>query len=273
MIIIKIKSKKQLREAPLLDLIDASDSRSRIIGKAGMASDPEGFVEVSKGLYKNTKQNLVIILPSAKLLADIKSVLKIHNLQGTFRTPSELQDLLTMTNKDLEWNDLHILIPTSWSLKGDYADPSWSMRHDLIGHYLENQNQFDSRDYIPRKNGKVLTGEDLSKVGEALYAGVSESHRPTAGKNLKKIKPEQIAKLRLDDLFNVAGPLKDDRWPDILAAIALEEYDENKVSSYLEEQGREDLKDALMEKVQTLIKKVKTETLWLPGFTTFIRSW
>ena len=274
MIIIKIKSKKQLREAPLLDLIDASDSRSRIIGKAGMASDPEGFVEVSKGLYKNTKQNLVIILPSAKLLTDIKSVLSRYDLQGTFRTPSELQDLLTMTNKDLEWNDLHILIPTSWSLKGDYADPSWFV-HDLIGHYLENKsNKFDSRDYIPRKNKlEELTGEDLSKVGEALYAGVSESHRPTAGKNLKKIKPEQIAKLRLDDLFNVAGPLKDDRWPDILAAIALEEYDENKVSSYLEEQGREDLKDALMKKVQTLIEKVKTETLWLPGFTTFIRSW
>jgi hypothetical protein len=237
-----------------------------------MTSDPAEFVEVSKGLYKNTKQNLVIILPSAKLLVDIKPVLKIHNLQGTFRTPSKLQQLLTMTNKDLEWNDLHILIPTSWSLKGDYADPSWSMRHDLIGHYLENK--FDSRDYIPRKNKlEELTGEDLSKVGEALYAGVSESHRPTAGKNLKKIKPEQIAKLRLDDLFNVAGPLKDDRWPDILAAIALEEYDENKVSSYLEEQGREDLKDALMKKVQTLIEKVKTETLWLPGFTTFIRSW
>jgi len=269
MIIIKIKSKKQLREAPLSDIIDASDSRSRIIGKAGMTSDPAEFVEVSKGLYKNTKQNLVIILPSASLLTDIKSVLSRYDLQGTFRTPSKLQQLLTMTNKDLEWNDLHILIPTSWSLKGDYADPSWFV-HDLIGHYLENK--FDSIDYIPRKNGKVLTGEDLLKVGEALYAGVSESHRP-AGKNLKKIKPEQIAKLRLDDLFNVAGPLKDDRWPDILAAIALEEYDENKVSSYLEEQGREDLKDALMEKVQTLIKKVKTETLWLPGFTTFIRSW
>ena len=271
MIIIKIKSKKQLREAPLLDLIDASDSRSRIIGKAGMASDPEGFVEVSKGLYKNTKQNLVIILPSARLLADIKSVLSRYDLQGTFRTPSELQDLLTMTNKDLEWNDLHILIPTSWSLKGDYADPSWFV-HDLIGHYLENK--FDSIDYIPKKNRKELTGEDLLKVGEALYAGVSESHR-TAGKNLKKIKPEQIAKLKLYDLFDAdeKSPLKDDRWPDILAAIALEEYDENKVSSYLEEQGREDLKEALMEKVQTLIKKVKTETLWLPGFTTFIRSW
>lgn len=271
MIIVEIKSKKQLREAPLLDLIDASDSRSRIIGKAGMASDPEGFVEVSKGLYKNTKQNLVIILPSARLLADIKSVLSRYDLQGTFRTPSELQDLLTMTNKDLEWNDLHILIPTSWSLKGDYADPSWFV-HDLIGHYLENK--FDSIDYIPKKNRKELTGEDLLKVGEALYAGVSESHRP-AGKNLKKIKPEQIAKLKLYDLFDAdeKSPLKDDRWPDILAAIALEEYDENKVSSYLEEQGREDLKEALMEKVQTLIKKVKTETLWLPGFTTFIRSW
>ena len=69
------------------------------------------------------------------------------------------------------------------------------------------------------------------------------------------------------------SPLKDDRWPDILAAIALEEYDENKVSSYLEEQGREDLKDALMKKVQTLIEKVKIYSKWEPGFTTILKSW
>lgn len=69
------------------------------------------------------------------------------------------------------------------------------------------------------------------------------------------------------------GPLKDDRWPDILPAIALDEYDENEVSSYLKKEGREDLEDALMEKVRSLKEKVKTFSKWEPGFTTMLKSW
>lgn len=265
MIIIKIKTKYRLNEAPLLDLINVGDhKRAATIGKAGMASDPEGFVKISKGLYKNTKQNLVIILPSARLLADIVTFAGARS--SLFKTPEVLQDFLK--ERKIDFNDVHVLIPTSAQIEKDNTDPLWTMVHDAIGHHLENVRALDPANYIP----DYTQGEDLLKVGEALYSGVGKSHQ-AAGTSLKKITPEQAAKLELYNLFDVSGPLKDDRWPDILAAIALDEYDENKVSSYLEKQGRENLKDALMEKVRSLKEKVKTFSKWEPGFVTILRSW
>jgi len=267
MIIVEIKSKKQLREAPLSALINVGNhKRAATIGKAGMASDPEGFVRISKDLYKNTKQDLVIILPSARLLADIVTDAGVRSGQSIFESPQVLKDFLK--EKGIDSDKVHVLIPASTQIEKDNTKPLWTMVHDAIGHHLENVRDLDPTNYIP----DYTQGEDLLKVGEALYAGISKSHQ-AAGENLEQIKREQIAKLKLYDLFDVVGPLKDDRWPDILAAIALEEYDENKVSSYLEEQGREDLKDALMEKVQSLIGKVKIYSKWEPGFTTILKSW
>ena len=180
MIIVKIKTRKQLKEAPLLDLINVGHhKRAATIGKAGMAADPEGFVNISKGLYQNTKQNLVIILPSARLLADIVTSAGVRSGQSHFKTPEVLQDILN--KRGIKPDDVHVLIPTSAQIEKDNTEPLWTMVHDAIGHHLENVRDLDPANYIP----DYIQGEDLLKVGEALYSGVGKSHQ-AAGSSLKK---------------------------------------------------------------------------------------
>jgi len=205
MIIVEIKSKKQLREAPLIDLINVGNhKRAATIGKAGMASDPEGFVRISKDLYKNTKQDLVIILPSARLLADIVTDAGVRSGQSIFKSPQVLKVFLK--EKGIDSDKVHVLIPASAQIEKDNTEPLWTMVHDAIGHHLENVRDLDPTNYIPNS----IKGEDLLKVAEALYAGVGKSHQAT-GTNLKKITPERVAKLASYDLFDVNSPLEDDR--------------------------------------------------------------
>lgn len=269
MIIVEIKRRKQLKEAPLLDLIDVTDSRSKNIGKAGMTSDPEGFVKTAKYLYDTTKQNLVIVLPSTRLLAD--TVAYAGTRENFFKTPEVLKDFLK--KKGINPDEVHVLMPISMQIEKDNTEPLWTMVHDAIGHDLENKRSLDPANYVYLDLPNASSGADLLLISNALYVGVSEKLQAAKSSFINPTNPEKIAKLKSHDIFDVNGPLKDDRWPDILAAVAFDGYDETKVSSYLEEQGREDLKDALMEKVQSLKEKVKPYAAWPAGWTTILRSW
>lgn len=280
MIIVEIKTKKQLRETPLLDLIDTSGKDEKYIGIKGMKADPIRFKKTTIDLYKNSRQNLVLILPSKEILKKIKNDYGLGNtnfvLSGTKPTSPTINEILK--TKDIIPSSVHVLISLSIPFEGDFEKPSWAMVHDIIGHHLELEHKIDSDKFLGEK---IFNVDDLKPylitIGRALYAGVNEKFQ-SAGPAVKDdLTQQELDRLEYDELFNPDPPLYDDRWADILAAIALNEYDDKKVFEYLETNNSpnspEWLFSSLRRFIDALREQVDEASQWLPGYTTFMRSW
>ena len=285
MIIVEIKSKKQLREAPLLDLIDLNNvnnskgKKIKYIGSAGMKKNPEQFKNVTVEFYKNTKQNLVIVIPNRDLLSTLSLELRDNGiLQNSKLFPITAVPTLEeiIKNKGLDPQDIHVLIPLSSPIKGDYDDPIWAMVHDLIGHSLSEEGALNPKKVFGEngpisnlikslRSGASFEEEDrvLKLLGRALYAGVSEKF--------------QVSGTRADDdienvLFSIES--NDDRWADILASIALKDFELRKSLDFLKAvEGEEKLMDPLRDLLDYLIITVEEHTEWNPGYVQYLVPW
>jgi hypothetical protein len=240
-ILIDLIREQILSETPLMDIIPFKNKRDN--SPWADPSAPSIGYNLPSKLRGTEKEKRKQFTDAAKvLLADSEDnwyIIVLKNISGNWGSASKV-----INNSEFdEWvNSLKIprrskiIVPAQVNMTRDYLAPEWQIVHDIIGHtiyeyYATNMRKSFSSERDP-ENSKIF---DLFENYQSLH--------------------ELMTWTTLPDEFKISKRNKEDRMPDIFAAIFANKFDKQKAISLLnsaDEQG-----EALCNALYKIVEKWK----------------
>ena len=288
MIIVEFKKRKKLLETPLIDILDFDVDDYDVIGSKGFKEDSKSFKSGAIKLFGRTKTDFVLFFPSERdarqlLQSSSENISNSEFPHRTIPTPHWLEKRM-LDRMIKNPNKTHVLVPMSNPLEDDYSTPDWALIHDMIGHGLGGNllskstslfRKFISHipKYIPDES--LDTSDIAREFLRALYSGVPKEFQLGIGDLRDTIKPKTAGTIGWQP-FNPDSVGRDDRLPDIIASVFLEDYNINLAYEYLENNNlplewKEQI-NIMIEMIENYVLQSK-EDINKPGRTTLFFSW